>query len=58
MYVTAPTRGASSLRKRRAPTAAPAYQAENVRRVIERVAEETDDAALRQSLFLIWQDSP
>ena len=47
MYVTAPTRGASSLRKRRAPTAAPVYQAENVRRVIERVAEETDDAALR-----------
>ena len=50
MYVTAPMRGSSSLRKRRAPTAAPAYQAENVRRVIERVAEETGDAALRQSL--------
>ena len=50
MYVTTPMRGSSSMRKHRTPTTMSTYQAENVRRVIDRVVEETDDAALRQSL--------
>lgn len=48
--MTTPTNGSNRLRKRRTPTGTPSYQAENVRRVIDRIAEETEDASLRPSL--------
>ncbi len=42
--------GSNRLRKRLTPVGPSLYQAENVRRVIDHIAEETEDASLRQSL--------
>lgn len=48
--MTIPTNGSNRPRKRRTPTGISSYQAENVRRVIDRIAEETEDTSLCPSL--------